>query len=409
MSWLLPTFVVAPSPEQLSLPLAMLVIFGSAKLLDEIFERLHLPGIVGQILAGILIGPSVLGWMHPTNFLSRLAELGVMFLLFRVGLEVKSSDLIKAGPRASAVAVSGVIIPFFAGWGLLSIWGESRIESTFVGAALVATSVGITAQVLAAKDLLHDEASKIILGAAVIDDILGLLVLAIVSGVAKGSVNVLELGLTAAFAIGFTLVVVKWGTAAMGRVLPRLNQQLRAGEAQFNAAVVLMFALSVLSVYAGVAAIIGAFFAGMMLSESVEHRVHDLTQGVTEFLLPFFLAGIGLHFNVGTFRNGRTLVLTLLIVVVAVLSKFIACGLASLRLGPRTALRVGVGMIPRGEVGMVVAQIGLSLGVIAQGIYDAVVFMSIATTLIAPPLLSLTYRELADRKPAPVEDKPSII
>ena len=299
MIWLLPTYVVAPSPEQLRLPLGMLVIFGSAKLLDEIFERLRLPGIVGQILAGILIGPSVLGWMHPTTFLSRLAELGVMFLLFRVGLEIKSSDLIKAGPRASAVAVSGVIIPFFAGWGLLWLWGESRIESIFVGAALVATSVGITAQVLAAKDLLHERASKIILGAAVIDDILGLLVLAIVSSVAKGSVNVLELALTAVFAIGFTLVVVRWGTAAMGRVLPRLNQQLRAGEAQFNAAVVLMFALSVLSVYAGVAAIIGAFFAGMMLSETVEHRVHDLTQGVTEFLVPFFLAGIGLHFNAG--------------------------------------------------------------------------------------------------------------
>lgn len=388
----------------------MLVIFGSAKLLDEIFERLHQPGIVGQILAGILIGPSVLAWMAPTVFLNRLADLGVMFLLFRVGMEVKSSDLIKAGPRATAVAVLGVIVPFFAGWGLLWLWGDTRIESIFVGAALVATSVGITAQVLAAKDLLHDKASKIILGAAVIDDILGLLVLAFVSSVAKGSVNVLELVLTAVFAIGFTLVVVKWGTAAMGRVVPQLNQRLRAGEAQFNAAVVLMFALAVLSVYAGVAAIIGAFFAGMMLSESVEHRVHDLTQGVTEFLIPFFLAGIGLHFNLGTFRNGRTLLLTLLILVVAVFSKFIACGLASLRLGRTTALRVGVGMIPRGEVGMVVAQIGLSLGVIAQGIYDAVVFMSIATTLIAPPLLGLAFKEAGAHEPASVvKDGASII
>lgn len=410
MNWLLSTFVVASNPEQLTLPLAMLVIFGSAKLLDEIFERLNQPGIVGQILAGIVIGPSVLGWMAPSMFLSRLAELGVMFLLFRVGLEVKSSDLIKAGPRATAVAVLGVIVPFFAGWGLLSLWGKTRIESIFVGAALVATSVGITAQVLAAKGLLQERASKIILGAAVIDDILGLLVLALVSSLAKGAVNLLELGLTAVFAIGFTLVVVKWGTAAMGRVLPRLNQKLRAGESQFTAAVVLMFALAVLSVYAGVAAIIGAFFAGMMLSESVEQRVHDLTQGVTEFLVPFFLAGIGLHFNLATFRNWRILWLTLLIVLVAVLSKFIGCGLASLRLGRTTALRVGVGMIPRGEVGMVVAQIGLSLGVIAQGIYDAVVFMSIATTIIAPPLLNMAYKNVVAREPAAViENRPSII
>lgn len=409
MHVLLPAIAVASAPEQLKLPLAMLVIFGSAKLLDEVFERLHQPGIVGQILAGILIGPSVLGWMHPTVFLSRLADLGVMFLLFRVGLEVKSSDLLKAGPRASVVAVLGVIVPFFAGWGLLSLWGETRIESIFVGAALVATSVGITAQVLAAKGLLQERASKIILGAAIIDDILGLLVLALVSSVAKGSVNVLELGLTAFFAIGFTLVVLKWGTAAMGRILPRLNQQLRAGEAQFGAAVVLMFGLSVLSVYAGVAAIIGAFFAGMMLADSVEHRVHDLTQGVTEFLVPFFLAGIGLHFNVNSFSSWRTVWLTGLIVLVAVLSKLMACGFASLPLGRRTALRVGVGMIPRGEVGMVVAQIGLSLGVIAQNIYDTVVFMAIATTLIAPPLLNYAFKEVPVAEPSALQDRASIV
>lgn len=397
------------NPEQLKLPLAMLVIFGSAKLLDEIFERLHQPGIVGQILAGILIGPSLLGWMEPSFFLSRLADLGVMFLLFRVGLEIKSSDLIEAGPRSTAVAVLGVIVPFFSGWGLLSLWGESRSEAIFVGAALVATSVGITAQVLAARDLLREAASKIILGAAVIDDILGLLVLALVSSLAKGSVNVLELGLTALFSIGFVVVVVKWGTAAMGSLVPRLSQRLRAGEGQFTAAVVLMFALSVLSVYAGVAAIIGAFFAGMMLSDSVEARVHDLTQGVTEFLVPFFLAGIGLHFNLGTFRNWPSILLTLLIVLVAVFSKFIACGLASLRLGRITALRVGVGMIPRGEVGMVVAQIGLSLGVIAQGIYDAVVFMAIATTLIAPPLLNIVYKDLSASESAALQDHAKII
>ena len=388
------TLIIGSSAEELRLPLAMLLIFGSAKLLDEIFERLHQPGIVGQILAGILIGPGVLNWMAPTEFTSRLAELGVMFLLFRVGLEVKSTDLMKAGPTSTAVALFGVMVPFFAGWGLLSLWGENRIESIFMGAAMVATSVGITAQVLAANDLLLHRASRIILGAAVIDDVLGLIVLAVVSSLAKGSVNALELTLTSAFAVAFTFIIVKWGTRAVGTVLPVVHQRLRAGEAQFSAAVVLMFALAVLSVYAGVAAIIGAFLAGMALSGSVEQRVHDLTQGVTELLLPFFLVGIGLHLNVGGFRSGRMLALTLLIVVVAVVSKFVACGLGALRLGRGDALRVGVGMIPRGEVGMVVAQIGLSLGVVAQGIYDIVVFMSIATTLLAPPLLKWAYKDV---------------
>ena len=202
--------------DEVKLPLAMLLVFGSAKLLDELFERLKQPGIVGQIVAGVLLGPSVLGWLAPDHFLSALAELGVMFLLFQVGLEVKSSDLLKSGPNSALVALLGVVVPFFAGWGLLSAWGEPRIESIFVGAAMVATSVGITAQVLAAKGLLQQKASRIILGAAVIDDILGLLILALVSSVAKGKLNLLELGLTAAFAVGFTVIVVKWGTKRSG-------------------------------------------------------------------------------------------------------------------------------------------------------------------------------------------------
>jgi Kef-type K+ transport system membrane component KefB len=387
-------FAVFTGPDQVKLPLAMLLVFGSAKLLDEIFERLNQPGIVGQIVAGVLLGPSVLGWLAPDNFLGALAELGVMFLLFQVGLEVKSSDLVKSGPTATLVALLGVVVPFFAGWGLLSAWGEPRIESIFVGAAMVATSVGITAQVLAAKGLLQERASRIILGAAVIDDVLGLLILALVSSVAKGKVNLLELGLTAALALGFIAIVVKWGTKTASRVIPRLHQKMRAGEAQFAAAMVLLFALSVLAVYAGVAAIIGAFLAGMALSGSIGRRVHDLAQGVTELLVPFFLVGIGLRFNVVSFGAWPVVAFSLLIFLVAVVSKFLGCGLGSCRLGWADATRVGVGMIPRGEVGMVVAQIGLSLGVISSRIYDAVVFMAITTTLAAPPLLKMAYKKL---------------
>ncbi len=400
-------FLAGDASGQLRLPFEMLLVFGAAKALDELFERLHMPGIVGQILAGVLIGPSVLGWMQPNDFLAALAELGVMFLLFRVGLEVKASDLMKAGRTATVVAVLGVVVPFLAGWGLLSLWGEPRIESIFVGAAMVATSVGITAQVLAAKGLLQERAGKIILGAAVIDDVLGLLILALVSSMAKGEVNILEIAFSAAFPIGFTVGALVWGTKAAGRVIPRIQEKLRAGEAQFSAAMVLLFALSVLAVYAGVAAIIGAFLAGLALSGSVEHRVHNLVQGVTELLVPFFLVGIGLHFNLATFASGSTTVLALLIVLLAVLSKFLGCGLGALRLGRADAARIGVGMVPRGEVGMVVAQIGLSLGVVGQRIYDSVVFMSIATTLIAPPLLKIAYRDVMRSKSAVREDQPA--
>src|SRR4051812_35993122 len=147
------------------IPLSMLVVFASAKLLAEIFERLGQPGIVGEILAGVLIGPYVLGWMAPNQILSVLSDLGVMFLLFRVGLSVKSSDLMKAGGTATLVAVAGVVLPFFLGWGILVLWGAPLLESIFTGAAMVATSIGITAGVLATMGVLNERASRIILAA----------------------------------------------------------------------------------------------------------------------------------------------------------------------------------------------------------------------------------------------------
>jgi Kef-type K+ transport system membrane component KefB len=257
---------------------------------------------------------------------------------------------------------------------------------------MVATSVGITAQVLASKGLLDETASRIILGAAVIDDILGLLILAAVSSLAKGKVHVLDLALTATLASGFTMILAIWGSRAIGRLMQKINQRMLAGEAPFVVSMVVLFALSVLGVYAGIAAIVGAFLAGLALSGSVENRVHDLTQGVTELLLPFFLVGIGLHFDLATLRSWSSVGFALLIVVVAVLSKFVACALASSRLGRINSVRIGIGMIPRGEVGMVVAQIGFSLGVITQRMYDGVVLMTVATTFIAPPLLSWAYK-----------------
>ncbi|MCU1232288.1 MAG: sodium/hydrogen exchanger [Candidatus Solibacter sp.] len=374
----------------------MLLVFASAKLMAEIFERLGQPGIVGEILAGVLIGPHVLGWLAPSDFLHTLSDLGVMFLLFRVGLEIKSSELMKVGGTALLVAVAGVILPFFMGWAIALFFGQPQIESIFVGSAMVATSVGITAQVLAARGLLDTRAARIILAAAVIDDVLGLLVLALVSGLARGSVNYLELAATAAAAIAFTVLVAHFGTRTVRHVIPRMQARMRVAEAEFALSMTLLFALSVLAVYAGVAAIVGAFLAGMALSESAKGRVSELTHGVAELLVPFFLVGIGLHFDVSSFRNPASLAFAGTIVVAAVISKFLGCGIGALGVGRTDAIRVGVGMIPRGEVGMVVAQIGLNLGVIAHSVYGTIVFMSVATTLIAPPLLKLVFSNPRD-------------
>jgi len=400
-----PAFFLAASTDGSNVPLAMLAVFGAAKLLAELFERLKQPGIVGEILAGILLGPSLLGWVRPNEMLSALAELGVLFLLFRVGLEVKSSELLQVGKTATIVAFLGVVAPFLLGWGIMWLWGAPHIESVFVGAAMVATSVGITAQVLASKGLLSHDASKVILAAAVIDDVLGLIVLAVVSSLARGGINVPELVFTGMGAIGFTIVVAKWGTRAMGTVVPRLEERLKAGEVQFNLAVIILFGLALLAMYAGVAAIIGAFLAGMALSDSLQPRVHDLAHGVSELLVPFFLVGIGLHLDVSVFFHVDTLVLSSLIVLAAVLSKLVGCGLGAAEMGRADALRVGAGMVPRGEVGMVVAQIGLNLDVIPASVYGVVVFMAVATTMIAPPLLSLSFRNIP---PAKVVQKFSI-
>ena len=381
------------------IPLSMLIVFASAKLMAEVFERLHQPGIVGEILAGVLIGPSVLAWIAPSDLLTTLSDLGVMFLLFRVGLEVKSSELLRVGGTAALVATVGVIVPFFMGWGILLGWGSRQGEAIFVGAAMVATSVGITAQVLSSKGLLHLVSSKSILAAAGIDDVLGLLVLALVSSMARGSVKLLEIGLTVLLAVLFVVVVAKWGSRAMIRFLPKAQDNLRVAEAEFVVAVLLLFALSLAAIYVGVAAIVGAFLAGMALGESVGTRVKDLTQGTSELLVPFFLAGIGLHVDLTAFSHPSMLLLAGVLLAAAVVSKFIGCGLGAWSLGRIEMMRIGVGMVPRGEVGMVVAQLGLAMGAISQPVYGVVVFMAVATTIVAPPLLSLAYRNVP---PAPI-------
>lgn len=388
----IPLFPAIFLAGDVQIPLSMLVIFGAAKLLAELCERIGVPGIVGEIAAGLLVGPSLLNWIQPNVLLGTLAELGVIFLLFRVGLEVKSSELFRVGGTAALVATVGVLVPFLMGWGIILAWDHSQTEAIFVGAAMVATSVGITAQVLAAKGLLHLQSSQIILGAAVIDDVLGLLVLALVSSLARGQVNALELGTTAILAIAFVFVVAKWGTPTMRRIVPHMQERLRVAEAEFALAMVLLFALSVAAVYIGVAAIVGAFLAGMAMSESVGRRVRELTHGTAELLVPFFLAGIGLHVDLSALRDASTLLLAALLLVAAVLSKLIGCGLGAASLGWTEMLRIGSGMVPRGEVGMVVAQLGLSMGVISQPVYGVVVFMAVATTIVAPPMLKYAYR-----------------
>lgn len=370
----------------------LFVMLLAAKLMAELFERLRQPAVVGEILAGVLIGQSVLGWVRPSQITDVLANIGVIFLLFTVGLETKPSVIFQVGKSAALVALLGVFAPLVVGYALMRAWGGSSIEALFIGTAMVATSVGITARVLSAMRLLGAQTSRIILGAAVIDDILGLLVLAIVSSAAKGAVNYLEISTTAALAISFTAFVVLIGAPTLTRVAPRV-ERLRAGDPFFILGLVLCLGLSVAASYIGVAAIIGAFLAGIALAEATEenHEMHKQTSGVTEFLAPFFLVSIGMQLDLSVFRAPSIITLTLIVTLVAVATKLLGCGLGAFSLGWRRAGQVGMGMVPRGEVGIVVAQIGLGLKVINDALYGVVLFMAVATTLIAPPFLKLLF------------------
>jgi Kef-type K+ transport system membrane component KefB len=385
------SFSLASGGEQLLF--TIFVMFVAAKLAAEVFERLKQPAVAGEILAGVIIGPSVLGWVAPSELTGALSEIGVILLLFLVGLETKPADIFRVGWRALLVAVLGVVVPFIAGYLIMLAWGQTKIEAIFVGAALVSTSVGITARVLGQMGLLGLDVSRIILGAAVIDDILGLLILAVISSLAReGGVNYVQIGTTAALAVGFTLLVVLVGARAVSRIRTRV-EHLKVGQSYLIFGLSLCLGLALVASYIGVAAIIGAFLAGMALSESAEGTdMPHQAEAVTEFLLPFFLTNIGMQLKLDALLNRNTIILALVVTILAVLSKLLGCGVAALSLGKKKAAQIGMGMVPRGEVGVVVAQIGLSLNAVDASTYGIVLFMAVATTLIAPPFLVRLFR-----------------
>lgn len=385
-------FLATGPDAQNHILLTLFVMLAAAKFFAEIFERLRQPAVVGEILAGVIVGPSVLGWVSPTEITSTLAEIGVIFLLFTVGLETKPASIFRVGKRALVVAVLGVVAPFLGGWLLMKAWGGSGVESMFMGTAMVATSVGITARVLSTLGKLNALTSRIILGAAVIDDILGLMILAVVSSLARGSVSYLSIIATAVLAIGFTGFVVLVGAPVVNRVAPKI-ENLRGSEALFIGALLLCLGLSLSAAYVRVAAIVGAFLAGMAFAEVAEERptMHKQMSGVTEFLVPFFLVNIGMQLKLEIFRDASVVVFSVLVTVVAVATKLIGCGAGAWGLGWRRVGQVGMGMVPRGEVGIVVAQIGMAMAVISDSLYGIVLMMAVATTLIAPPFLRILF------------------
>lgn len=377
--------------------LSLFIVFVAAQIGAEIAQRLKLPGVVGEIVAGCVVGPSVLGWVRPTEALDVLAQIGVVLLLFSVGLETRLDDMQRVGRRAFAVAVLGVIVPFALG----SLWahgsGYDWAKSLFVAAAFVATSAGITARVLQELGALKREESRVILGAAVIDDILAMLLLGIVTALQSGDeLRLSHLALVLAEAVGFVVVIGFVGARVMRRASRLLDAPINP-LSPLTIVLALCLGLAFASTQFGLAAIIGAFLAGMIASETRQRETLERqTQPLIALLAPFFFVMTGAQVELAQLASADALLALGVVTAIAIVSKLIGGGLGALGLGARGALIVGVGMIPRGEVGVVVASLGLAAGVFTPLTYALIVAMSLLTSVVTPPVLAMLLRCAAD-------------
>jgi Kef-type K+ transport system membrane component KefB len=390
--------------------LALVVILVAAKLGGDLASRIGQPAVLGELVAGVLIGNLGLAGFHGLEFLRRdpsvdlLAQLGVVVLLFEVGLESTVRDMMRVGLSSLLVACLGVVTPFALGWivGAVFLPGHSAYMHAFLGATLTATSVGITARVLKDLGRSHTPEAKIILGAAVIDDVLGLMILAIVGGVIAAADRGASLSAVSVAVILAKSSLFLFGALALGpRVSPRLFQiasRLRASGILLAVSLAFCFALSYVASVIGLAPIVGAFAAGLILERvhyaelttRGEHQLEEQIRPIAAFLVPVFFVLMGLHVELATFAQPRILGLAGAITLVAVLGKQ-ACSLGALGRG-LDRLSIGIGMIPRGEVGLIFASIGATLTVAGErivdpGTYSAIVIMVIVTTMATPPAL----------------------
>ncbi len=390
----------APDP----LLLQLFAIFVWAKVFAEGFERIGLPAVLGEILAGVVLGPFATRLIEPSPTVLSIAEIGAIFLLFTVGLETSPKELIRVGRISLRVALAGILVPFVFGFVYLRfLRGHPAHEATFVAAAMVATSVGITARVMGDLHVLGSRVAKIILGAAVFDDILGMILLAVVAGLASASgVAWIQLAVLAVEAVGFAIFMIFFGPRLVNRIRPGV-ERMSTQNAPLILALAICLGLSVAAERIGMAAIIGAFFAGLAFAEySPEWNLHPRVNAINEFLAPFFFFTMGTRLDLRAFTPG-IIVASVIITALAIVAKVIGCGLPVLKEGWPSALKVGVGMTPRGEVALIVALIGLQMNMISQGVYAIVLFMTAATTLAAPPLLRYLFRRDLAKAPMPEE------
>ncbi|MGB8700909.1 MAG: cation:proton antiporter, partial [Thermosynechococcaceae cyanobacterium] len=413
--------------------LCLVVIFLASKLGGEICTRLSFPPVLGELVGGVVVGISglhlllfpesslaidtsaiatLLQWgaqsdpntiqtisEHYMEALSVLAELGVIFLLFEIGLESDLKELIRVGPQAAVVAVVGVTLPFLAGTaGLIAWFGVPTIPAIFAGAALTATSIGITAKVLAEIQRLNTREGQIIVGAAVLDDILGIIVLAVVASLAKdGQVQIANI---VYLVVSATVFLV--GSIVLGRLLSPyfvwLVNRLKTRGSLLIAALIVAFIWSYIAVAIHLEAILGAFTAGLILAETEKQAdLEAQVVPIADMLVPVFFVCVGARTDISVLNplipaNREGLILALFLVAVAVVGKLLT-GATVFGPGPLNRWAIGVGMIPRGEVGLVFAGVGTASGVLSPALSAAIIVMVIFTTFFAPPLLRWVFQD----------------
>jgi len=383
--------LLAPSAGAASFDVlvGVFVLFVGAKLGEEIARRLGQPAVVGELLGGFLAGPHALALVAPGETAGILAEIGIVILLFRVGLEVRMDDLLAVGRPAVLTAVIAMILPMVAGVGIGTLAGETLSTATFVGLALAATSIGITSRVLSDMKVLSLPFAKVVLGAAVVDDILVLILIGLVSGAAAGDLSASTL-FAAIAAVG--LVGLGFAAARRARGLKReVFTWPMFADTPLVPAFIVMFALALVSAWIGLAAIIGAFVAGLIVAETeardeLEHEMNPLGQ----IFMPFFFAVTGAQLDVGALLDPRVAVIAAALAAAGIATKALGGMLGARSLGRWSSLAVGSGMVPRGEVGIVVATLGLVAGLLTQSLFSAILVAVIVTTIAAPYLLAFT-------------------
>jgi len=393
--------------------LGLIVILLAAKLGGDLFERFHQPAVLGELIMGMvignlgLIGVDIFEPFKHSLTLEVLAEIGVIILLFEVGLESSVKEMMKVGVTSFMVATFGVIAPFFLGWGvaILFLPDESIYIHIFIGATLTATSVGITARVLQDIGKIRTREAKVILGAAVIDDIMGLVILAVVVGIIDAAnaggagISSFDVFIIVAKALGFVVGAIVIGTWLMPGVF-KIGSKFKVKGILLSIALLVCFLLAYIASEIGLAPIVGAFAAGLILDEVYykdftdrgEHHIEELINPIGVFLIPIFFVRMGMMVELVTFTHTSILAFAGVMTLMAIIGKQVC----SLAIFDKTMNRfaVGLGMIPRGEVGLIFAGIGAKLvidghKVVDTGTYSAVVIMVMVTTLVTPPLLKM--------------------